>query len=100
MGPADWRSSIELAHLVDGYRVLEQLGELSPDNWITTRAAEPLDEVRRTDLGDLWTTMFVEHRRWRFASPFEPTGGELERLNALAAALYAGVEAELSAVPA
>lgn len=96
MGRADWEGSIELAHLVDGYRVLEQVGELSPDNWITTRAAEPLDEVRRKDLGDLWTTLFIEHRRWRFSSPFEPTGEELQRLDELAGALHDAIDAELS----
>lgn len=99
MGRADWHGSLELAHLVDGYRVLEQLGELSPDNWITARATQPLGADPPNDLGDGWTTLFVEHRRWRFASPFEPTDEELGRLNALAAAVYAGVEAELSAVP-
>jgi len=97
MGRADWAGSIELAHLVDGYRVLEQAGELSPDHWIATRAARPLDEARRDDLGDLWTTLFIEHRRWRFASPFEPTGAELHRLDELAAALHDAVVAELAA---
>lgn len=97
---ADWEGSIELAHLVDGYRVLEQVGELSPDNWIATRAVEPLDEIRRNDLGDLWTTLFIEHRRWRFSSPFEPTGEELVRLDILAGALHARVEAELSPLTA
>jgi len=97
MGRADWEGSIELAHLVDGYRVLEQVGELSPDNWIAIHAAQPLDQARRNDLGDLWTTLFIEHRRWRFASPFEPTGAELRRLNELAAALHNAVVSELAA---
>lgn len=96
MGRADWEGSIELAHLVDGYRVLEQLGELSPDDWVVTRDAEPLAESQRNDLGDLWTTLFLEHRRWRFASPFEPTGDELNRLDRLVLALHAAIESELS----
>lgn len=93
---ASWARSIELAHLVDGYRILEQLGELSTENWITTRAARPLDESH-CDIGDLWTTMFIEHRRWRGASPSEPTGKELQRLEDLAAALHRAIKAELSA---
>lgn len=96
LGRADWEGSIELAHLVDGYRVLEQLGELRPDDWIVARAAEPLAEYRRNDLGDLWTTLFVEHRRWRFASPFEPTGDELYRLDQLAVALHDAIKVELA----
>lgn len=96
MGRADWEGSIELAHLVDGYRVLEQLGEVSPDNWLTIRSAQPPGESWRTDLGDLWTTLFLEHRRWRFASPFEPTGDELDRLDRLVLALHAAIETELS----
>lgn len=99
MGRADWEGSIELAHLLDGYRVLEQLGHLSPDDWLVSRALEPLNEIRRNDLGDLWTTLFLEHRRWRFASPFEPTGEELDRLDQLVLATHAAIEVELAVGP-
>jgi hypothetical protein len=90
----EWDCSVELAHMVDGYRVLEQLGELDVERWLTTRAADPSYLAQCVDLGDLWTTLFLEHRRWRFASPFEPSGEELRRLDALARALHVAVEAE------
>ncbi len=80
MDRPDWEGSIELAHLVDGYRVIDQLGEVSPDHWLTIRSTEPHGEGRRNDLGDVWTTLFLEHRRWRFASPFEPTGEDSDGL--------------------
>lgn len=95
MGCPDWVGSIELAHLVDGYRVIEQFGELSPDNWLTAQSALP-GECWGDDLGDLWTTLFLEHRRWRFASPFQPTGDELDRLDRLVAAVNGAIQKELA----
>lgn len=92
----EWDCSVELAHMVDGYRVLEQLAELDFDRWLTTRAVDPSYVPGCTDLGDLWTTLFLEHRRWRFASPFEPGGEELIRLNAVTRALHIAIDAELA----
>ena len=91
-----WDCSVELAHLVDGYRALEQLGELDFERWLTTRAADPSYARGCDDLGDLWTTLFLEHRRWRFASPFAPSGEELARLNAITRALHTAIDAELA----
>ncbi len=96
MASPDWAGSVKLSHLVNGYRVLEQVGELTPDNWITFRADQLLGGGRR-DLGDLWTALFIEHRRSRFADPPEPAGDELDRLDELAAALYRAIDAELAA---
>lgn len=93
-----WDRSIELAHMIDGYRVLEQLGELDVEHWLTARAADPSYVTACNDLGDLWTTLFLEHRRWRFASPFEPAGEELSRLDALTRALHVAIEAEFADV--
>ncbi len=97
IGSPEWSCSVELAHMVDGYRVLEQLGELAFDPWLATRAADPSYVSRYDDLGDLWTTLFLEHRRWRFASPFEPTHDELTRLDAMTRALHTAINAELAA---
>jgi len=88
-----WDGSIELAHLIDGYAVLEQLCETDADQWLDSRAdpATPITD----DLGDLWTTLFLEHRRWRFASPYEPHGEVLNYLDRLVAALHFVIESEL-----
>lgn len=88
-----WDGSIELAHLVDGYAVLEQLCEIDPDRWLDARSdsATPMAD----DLGDLWTTLFLEHRRWRFASPHEPQDEMLDYLDRLVAALHAAIEGDL-----
>lgn len=82
--------------MIDGYRVLEQLGEPDFDRWLMTRSADPSYVTGCDDLGDLWTTLFLEHRRWRFASPFEPTGEELARLEAMTRALHIAIDAELA----
>jgi len=92
----EWDCSVELAHMVDGYRVLEQLGELEFNCWLTARSADFSYVSRCDDLGDLWTTLFLEHRRWRIASPFEPSGEELVRLNAMTRALHIAIDAELA----
>ena len=92
----EWDGSVELAHMVEGYCVLEQLGELDFDRWLATRAADPSYVTGCDDLGDLWTTLFLEHRRWRFASPFEPTGDELARLDAMTRALHIAIDAEIA----
>ena len=95
MGSPGWSGSVKLAHLVNGYRVLEQVSGLRPDDWIMFGTNRLVDEGR-PDLGDLWTTLFIECRRSRFVDPPEPTGDELHRLDELAAALHSAIEAELS----
>jgi hypothetical protein len=88
-----WDSSAKLAHLIDGYAVLEQLYETDPDKWLATGAAE---RCPGTDPGELWTTLFLEHRRWRFASPHEPEGEALDHLEQLVAALHSANETEFA----
>jgi hypothetical protein len=44
----------------------------------------------------LWTTLFLEHRRWRFASPHEPEGEALDHLEQLVAALHSANETEFA----
>lgn len=87
--------SIELAHLVDGYSVLEQLCEVDPPAWLERVSAEGREGRFPADLGLQWTQLFLEHRRWRFASPAEPSPGELKHLDDLAARLRASIEVDL-----
>lgn len=96
MQNSEWDCSVELAHMVDGYYVLEQLGELDCERWLASRAADWSYLAQCDDLGDLWTTLFLEHRRWRFASPFEPTGHTLDCLDAMTRALHVAIDRELS----
>ena len=96
LGCPEWKGSSELALMVDGYRILEQFGEVSADNWLAARTALSPGGDHHDDFGELWTTLYLEHRRWRFASPFEPSGEELNRLDRLVAALHEAILAELA----
>jgi hypothetical protein len=82
--PETFYDSIDFAHLVDGYRVLEQLCALDPTAWLDRAAADAHAREFSDDLGLLWTQLFLEHRRWRQASPYGPERDELEFLDELA----------------
>lgn len=82
--PGSFHDSIDFAHLVDGYRLLEQLCELDPASWLDHAAADAHAGEFSDDLGLLWTQLFLEHRRWRQASPYGPERDELEFLDELA----------------
>jgi hypothetical protein len=88
--------AIELAHLVDGYRVLEQLLVLDPPRWLDDLAGRSRAGQFSDDLGILWTQLFLEHRRWRFASPTQPSPAELAWLDELACRLHESTARELS----
>jgi len=90
-----WDDSVELAHLIDGYRIIEQLCVPDFNQWLEAHAGWPTAEAPARDLGEAWTTLFIEHRRWRTANPFEPQGDELERLYRLAADVRRLIESEL-----
>jgi len=83
-GASFW-DSIHWAHLIDGYALLEQALELDPATWLEARADEGRSGTFAHDAGQLWTQLFLEHRRWRFASPHEPGLDELRYLDDLAA---------------
>ena len=90
-----WGDSVELAHLIDGYRIIEQLCVPDFNTWLETHAGWPTTTSPAGDLGEAWTTLFLEHRRWRTANPFEPQGHELERLDRLARDVLRLIESEL-----
>lgn len=73
--PADlnWDRSCELAHLVNGYDLAEELNLGDPVEY----AERQLEAALRMgiwpgDAAELWITLFLEHRRWRSSSPHEP----------------------------
>ncbi len=88
-----WEDSIELAHLIDGYRVLEQLCKPDFNEWLEAHADWPSESSPARDLGEAWTTLFLEHRRWKFSGPFDPQGDVLARLDRLALEVRRLIEA-------
>lgn len=80
-----FETSVDWAHMIDGYALLEQLLELDPPAWLEAKAEEARGGEFNNDAGLLWAQLFLEHRRWRFASPHEPGWEELRCLDELAA---------------
>jgi hypothetical protein len=83
----DWESSCELAHLIDGYAMLAEANWGDPFAYAehSLRAAARKGEW----LGgpaELWTSLFLEHRRWRMAGT-EPHAEARELLDRLCGAL-------------
>ena len=93
--PTSFHEALEFAHLVDGYRVLEQLCEVDAPGWVDRMAEQGRSQQFSTDVGLLWTQLFVEHRRWRAASPYEPCPEELLYLDELARRTGIALDREL-----
>lgn len=75
-----WLDSVHLAHLIDGYRLTTNLGLGDPFEFEERQLAHAGESGRWAGgPAVLWTTLFLEHRRWRSASPIEP-GPEMETL--------------------
>ncbi|QHL92043.1 hypothetical protein GVO57_14245 (plasmid) [Sphingomonas changnyeongensis] len=69
----DWSNSVGIAHLIDGYELIQRAGLGTPSVF----ADQQLSRARETgfwsgDLPELWATLFLEHRRWRMSAPMEP----------------------------
>jgi len=80
----DWENSGDLAHLIDGYALLEQARGCDPSIF----ADEVLSVATQTGRWpggprDLWTALFLEHRRWRLADPHEPDAAQRALLDTL-----------------
>ncbi|WP_449473964.1 hypothetical protein [Sphingobium chungangianum] len=80
----DWNSSAGLAHLVDGYALLQHDGQGDANNFaeaglaVATRTGGWQGSAR-----DLWISLFLEHRRWRFADPHDPDAAQRSLLDTL-----------------
>jgi hypothetical protein len=88
----DWDSSCELAHLIDGYAMVAEANWGDPFAYAehSLRAAAREGEW----LGgpaELWTSLFLEHRRWR-AAGIEPHAEARELLDRLCGALRASLQ--------
>jgi hypothetical protein len=80
----DWDGSCELAHLIDGYALVEALGHDDADLFLQAQhACAQASGCWPGHAPELWASLFLEHRRWRFAGPCEPDDGQrllLDRL--------------------
>jgi hypothetical protein len=80
----DWDSSGELAHLVDGYALARDLGITDPFAFEEAALADAMARgVWQGDAARLWVLLFLQHRRWRFSSPFEPDAAMIRLLDTL-----------------
>lgn len=91
--------SSDWAHRIDGYALLEQLMELDAPAWLEERSARSRAGAFCDDPGLLWTQLFLEHRRWRFASPHEPPEGERQHLDELASKTAKAIRKQILTPP-
>lgn len=76
----DWDGSTELACMMDGYVLAEELGLGDPMEFEEMQLAEAMRTgVWPGDAARLWVTLFLEHRRWHFSGGFSPDP-EMQRL--------------------
>lgn len=84
----DWNRSGELAMLVDGYGLADELGLGDPMEFEGQQLQTAMQSGEwRGNAAELWVTLFLEHRRWHFSSPFEPDREMVILLDSLVAML-------------
>ena len=78
-----WASSLGLAHLVDGYDLVEQAGWGDLFKFAERRLAiAAITGKWSGGPAELWGSLFLEHRRWRFAGK-DPNAEQLMLLDQL-----------------
>lgn len=95
-----WKESAHLAHLIDGYDLARSLGLGDPFDFEARQLAHAT-ETGRWSGGSavLWTTLFLEHRRWRNASPFSPDPETELLLDRLCRQLATSLKSALRSAP-
>lgn len=91
--PSDlsWESSIELAHLVEGYDLVKQAGWGDPFRFAEVRlASATMTGDWSGEPAELWASLFLEHRRWRMAGA-DPDPQQRALLDRLCARLSASL---------
>lgn len=87
-----WEGSAELAMLVDGYALLGSGRTDDADAYLQSQIAHAYTGgFWRGGPVELWTTLFIEHRRLRFSSPFEPEADHVVLLDRLVSQLRAAL---------
>ena len=86
-----FETSVELAHLIDGYTLVEQAGWGDPYRFADDRL-QAADQQGWWAGGpaELWACLFLEHRRWRFANA-DPNAAQRELLDRLCRQLRASL---------
>jgi hypothetical protein len=91
----DWNRSDDLAHLVDGYVLAVKLGLGDPMEYEGQQLAAAQETgIWPGNAAELWATLFLEQRRWRFSSPFEPDPEMRQLLDGLVYQLRAALIGE------
>lgn len=95
-----WEDSVHMAHLVDGYELSSHLGLGDPFEF-EARQLAAATETGRWAGGPavLWTTLFLEHRRWRFSNPVTPDSEGKLLLDRLCRQLATSLKSPLSGAP-
>jgi hypothetical protein len=68
-----WADACDMAHLIDGYDLAEKLSLGEPTEFAERQLAAATETgIWQGDAAELWVTLFLEHRRWKYSSPFDP----------------------------
>jgi hypothetical protein len=95
-----WEDSVHLAHLVDGYGLAQSLGLGDPFDFEAKQFAHAIETCRWAGgPAVLWTTLFLEHRRWRQACPVTPDSETELLLDRLCRQLATSLKSALSSAP-
>ncbi len=92
----DWSTSRPLAMLIDGYGLAEALDLGDPFDF-QSRQYDAAAEAGSWagDAAVLWTTLYLEHRRWYFSSPHEPDEAAVRLLDRLVRQLREALTGEI-----
>lgn len=95
-----WKNSVHLAHLVDGYKLCRTLGLGDPFEFEARQLAQATETGRWAgEPAVLWTTLFLEQRRWRQAFPATPDSGTELLLDRLCRQLASRLKSALRSAP-
>lgn len=95
-----WSNSVELVHLAKGYDLAANLGICDPFDFEERQLASAAAKGRwHGGPAILWTTLFLEHRRWRFASPQNPDPEMELLLDGLCGQLVTSLKAAQEPIP-
>lgn len=88
----NWESSLSLAMLIDGYALVDELALGVAVDYEGAQLALAQATGRWSGgAAELWATLFLEHRRWKFSEPFQPGAESILLLNTLVSQLQSAL---------